>query len=153
MGGMMYQFAFEDNGEVIDVDFETMMTMDAAGYVEICGRVARRINRPSVRREVEQVSDHVNAPMISDNAGFIEAALPQWEKWRQEHGFRSVEYRPDPQVPGFVQVHFHNRKERERYIKALHKHDRNSSNGSKAMLCPTLLSRTRKLVERIAADK
>lgn len=148
----MYQFAFEDNGEVIDVDFETMMAMDAAGYVEICGRVARRINRPSVRRETEQ-SGHQQAPMVSDSMGFIEAALPQWEQHRQEHGFKSVEFRPDPQVPGFVQVHFHNRAERERYIKARGLYDKNSTNGSKALLCPALLSRTRKLVERIAADK
>ena len=29
----MHQFAFEDNGGGHDVDFTTMMTMDAAGYI------------------------------------------------------------------------------------------------------------------------
>lgn len=151
----MYQFAFEDTGEVIDVDFTTMMTMDAAGYIEVGGRVARRINRPSMRREVAEHGAHINAPMVSDSLGFIAKALPQWEEYRHQHGFRSVEYREDPTVPGFMQVHFHNRSERERYIRSLGKHDRNGLNGAKAMLSPGLLDRTRRLIEResVSQDK
>lgn len=148
----MYQFAFEDTGEVIDVDFTTMMTMDAAGYIEVGGRVARRINRPSMRREVEAKGSHVHAPMVSDSLGFVAKALPQWEEYRQQHGFRSVEYREDPSVPGFMQVHFHNRHERDRYIRSLGKYDKNSANGSKALLSQGLLDRTKRLIERECAE-
>lgn len=142
-----YQFRYEDTGETVCVSFEEMMGMDTAGYLTIKGRVARRINRPTEKAKTE-VESAGHTPLVSDALGFPIQQLGDFETDRMTHGFRSVEFRPDPLTPGFMQVHFANRQERDRYIKHRGMADYNSRNGSKAMLSPALMERTAKVILR-----
>lgn len=142
-----YTFRYEDTGEVVEVDFATMMQQDTAGFLQIKGRVAKRINRPSVKASVKEPSA-VDQPMVSDALGFTVHQLEDFETDRMANGFRSVEFKPDPLTPGFLQVHFHNRAERDRYIKHRGMADHNSRNGSRAMLSKSLLAKTSALIVR-----
>lgn len=127
----MYRFRREDTNEIISVDFETMMTQDAAGFVTLDGGVrARRVNdfvRP------DRTIEPNNAPMpppVSDAMGFPMSQLTEFEEDRTRNAFHGVEFRPDPTCPAeFVQVHFASHAERDRYMRHRGMVDRNRTAG------------------------
>jgi hypothetical protein len=145
----MYQFRRTDNGEVVDVDFSTMMTMDAAGYITLTdGVLARRINRPTMSRSVSDGTSVKQMPIVSDSLGFPAHQLAEMEANRQQYGLKGVEFRPDPTMPHFMQAHFGSRKDYLAYMRHRGMFDKNSRNGSGAMLSSSLLERTqRRLAE------
>lgn len=146
----LYQFRREDNGEIVEVDWATMMEQDVAGYIELeDGVSARRINRPTQKASTGSASA-IDPEMVSDNMGFVQQEYANREAHRKLHGFNSIEFRRDKQVPEFVQVVGHNRKEWERYKRLMHREDRNSLNGSAAILSGEMLEKTKKLVGRSA---
>jgi|GEM_PF-2519987 len=113
----MYRFRREDNGEVVEVDFATMMTQDVAGFITIDGVSARRIVAPEEKKPVKMSKAPIGRPIVSDTLGFPTKQLAEFETDRQAHGFRQVEFRPDPVVPEFCQVVCHSRDEYGRYVK------------------------------------
>ena len=60
-------------------------------------------------KEREQVD------FISDSMGFTVQQLGEFESDRKAHGFSSIEFKPDPQVPQFYQVHAGSRREMLKY--------------------------------------
>lgn len=146
---VMYKFRIVGSREVVEVDFQTMMGMDAAGFITLPdGREARRIRTSSRKSRKEAIASAIPPAMVSDAMGFPSRQLPEYDAYRRAHGFSSVEYKPDPQVPGFTQVHFNNHAERDRYIKEFGYTDRNGRNGGGAILTQSMLEKT---MQRVAS--
>lgn len=153
----MYIYRREDNGELIEVDFQIMMTQDSAGYIEIMvpdtnagssnehptGRHIVKAKR-CVQLEIERngksksqsdsCTEQINslrqeAPIVSDALGFAEHQHSEFEYDRERHGFHGVEFIRDPQVPQFFRVKFSSRTEWERYVRHRGMFDKNSRNG------------------------
>jgi hypothetical protein len=116
-----YNFRREDNGEVIEVGFEEMMEQDAAGFIQIStpdGPVeAKRVHRSKtiVRGEIPRFAGEKE--IVSDSLGFLRTQLGEFETDRKAHNFTDVEFRPDPDVDGFVQVAFKTKAAWRRYSK------------------------------------
>lgn len=128
-------YAFRmDDGTVIQVPFEKMIEQDAAGFITVDGQSARRIREDAPRKEAARAVTGLDRPIVSDALGFPMEQLGDFERDRQANGFTGVEFRPDPHVPQFCQVHVSSQKEWARYVKHRGMHDRNSRNGSGAAL-------------------
>ncbi len=135
-----YQFKREDNGEVVEVDFPTMMTMDILGCITLpCGASARRV-RTVTLQQAERIEE-LEKPVLSDALGFCEAQFNDFELDRVKNGFRGVEFVRDPKVPQFFQVKITSKAEWARYVKHRGFGDRNSRNGSGASVSAVELER------------
>lgn len=53
---------------------------------------------------------------VSHNIGFGQHMLAQFEADRVEHGHSDIEFKPDPDVPQFYNVHGGSKKALERYV-------------------------------------
>lgn len=139
------------NDEVtIYVDFETMMQQDAGGYITIkLGEHTydfRRVRDPEKKIKADL---ELNKPLVSENLGFGFYQLDEHEAFRQRHGFMGVEFKPDPRLPQYYNVHFSGPAERERYIRARGMADGNSRNGSGAGITPDELAEAqRRAIEK-----
>ena len=120
---MSYLFRREDDGEVVEVDFEQMMWQDRAGYITLPdGCQAKRCLHLELERDGRRVASRpieTGTPrtIVSDSLGFGEHQLADFEQDRQQSGFLGVEFVRDPQVPQFFQVKCSSRAEYERYVK------------------------------------
>lgn len=102
----MYKFRREDTGEVVEVDFETMMTQDAGGYIVLADGVsARRVFDVHAQKTGAQAGNANHRPPVSDAMGFTVHQIAEFEADRQKHGYHGVEFKPDPLCPEFYQVH------------------------------------------------
>lgn len=118
-----YLFRREDNGQIVEVDFTKMMEQDAAGYIELDGVTARRCVYLELERDghkdifpFEHEFDHDTRPIVSDALGFPECQFDEMEKDRLMEGHVGVEFRRDPAVPQFFQVHCSSRKAWQEYL-------------------------------------
>jgi hypothetical protein len=132
-----YMFRREDTDEVILVDFETMMTMDEMGCIKLeDGVYARRCRslEPAMGR-TKNGTESLNKPMVSDSLGFTESQLADFEEHRKKGGFTGIEFKRDPDVPQFFQVHCSGPEEFRRYREERNRlsggmfQDHNSRNG------------------------
>jgi hypothetical protein len=145
-----YAFRREDNGKVAWVDFETMMEQQAGFITLPDGVEARRCidlehrTLPSGKRE----KNIIPPPAVSDSLGFPIQALGDKEAQRKQFGCTDIEFRPDPVVPGFVQVHGTSRAALDRYTKKRGLANITSSLGSGAMLSQVQLDRAAEMVSR-----
>jgi hypothetical protein len=140
-----------DDGEVVEVDFAT--AMECGAFYELPdGRLAKRINRPSMKKRATPVAG-TTRPIVSDAMGFADHQLAEMEADRQRHSFTDIEFRPDPDEPRFYQVHCGSEDAKRRYMEHRGFTDRNSSNGSGAMLDPTLLEKSKAIVLREHGDE
>lgn len=159
-----YQFEIEpgqpDAGEVVSVDFETMMNAKDGFLVLPDGRTAKRVNRPSRKQrtakepsqETDIISPKVGPKIVSDAMGFTDNQLSQMEHDRVSHGFNGVEFRQDPNEPRFYQVHCSSERVKAEYMKHRGFTDQNSKNGSAAMIDPGQLESAKRMVlERFGA--
>lgn len=98
---MKYEFQREDNGETVEVDFETNMSQDAAGYVTLAdGARARRCNREFAGRTEYAPQRAVPLPVINDmelSVGEHEVEAARLEA--RQLGFTGIEFRPNPDDP------------------------------------------------------
>jgi hypothetical protein len=140
-----YQFIREDNGEVVEVDFEAMMEKDAMGCITLPDGVMARERRPSSRRQAKGNTNGVEQEIISDGLGFSELQLAEFEADRKAHGFSGVEFKRDPLEPTYYRVHFSGRREWERYIKHRGAFNKNGSRMG-VTLAPGELERAAKRV-------
>lgn len=152
---MSYLFLREDNDEVIEVDFATMMTMDSLGCITLKdGATARRVRTLEPSEAPRQgIAVDAERPIVSDALGITHQQLESYRADLTRHGFSGVEFKPDPHCPGFYQAHFSGRQEWQRYIKHRGLHDRNSAHGSGASLSQADLDRAAQLVRRDLAER
>lgn len=145
-----YAFRREDNGKIVWVDFQTMMAQ-RGGFITLPDGVeARRClhleNRP--KRITIQPENAIAPKAISDSLGFCEQALNKFETDRARHGFTDIEFREDPEAPGFFQVHAGSRAAMERYTKHRGLVNRTGSLGGGVMFSQEQLDRAAELAAR-----
>ncbi len=149
-----YHFRREDNGETIEVDWPKMMEQDAAGFITLDDGVqARRCNRPSMRRRAEVPQ---NAPKFEHVSSLTFSCPPQsveaFADDAKANGF-NIEWRPDYKgADPDGTLNSYNAhiplSELERYRKHRGFPDKNSKNGSRAMMSPEMFEQAKRLVER-----
>lgn len=105
--------------------------------------------------EVREVTDMAlpsktggGPPIVSDALGFPKDALPARRQQLQEMGIRGIEFKQDPQVPEFYQVHGSSRAALERYCKRRNMVNRGSTLGATVMLSEEDFERAKELVSR-----
>ena len=147
-------FRREDNDELIELDFATVMErQDAAGYVTLddgvlarrCIHLEQKAGRADRRAELDK-------PIISDTLGVTAHQLAEMEADRKAHGFRGVEFVQDAAEPTFYQVKCDSVASWRAYMKHRGMADRNSKNGSGASLSPALLERAKQRILAAAVD-
>lgn len=148
----MYRFRIEEGqpgeGEIVEVDFEQMMEASNGFLTLADGRKARRIPDPSSKTKTTIPMGSAPPPIVSDAMGFPISSLKEFEADRVANGFRGIEFKPDPDVPQFIQVHCSSQAAKDRYMRHRAMHDRNNDNGSSAMLSPELIEQAKELVSR-----
>lgn len=124
----MYKFVKEGTDEVVEVDFELMMTKDVAGFITLeDGTRARQIDRFETKRASVDTSNANGKPQPSDNLGCFDYDLPMFEEDRIRHGHIGIEFKPDPTFPQFYQVHFASHAARDAYLAHRCKVDQNKT--------------------------
>jgi hypothetical protein len=142
------RYPFRDgDGGVVWVDFETMME-SSGSYLEMDGKTYRRAYdleekpKPKAEKVIERAS------MLSDSMGFTKGVLANRLEHLKATGIRGVEFKEDRHVPGFYQVQCDNERAKMAYAASLGMSDRNSRNGSSAMLSQDQLDKAKELLLR-----
>lgn len=131
---MTYRFKREDTGEILEVDFDTAMSAIGNAIKLPDGVYAIRVHDAKPDTVSVGPTLAVDAPMVSDTLGFGQHCLAEMEADRRAGKFDDVQFRRDPKVPEFYQVHCDNRAAFLRYMKHRGYYEKNSLNGSGAML-------------------
>lgn len=140
-----YEFRREDTGDLVSVDFETMMSAQD-GLIEIePGVWAKRINRPSSRMTA---GEQCQTRIVSDAMGFTCHQLQEMEADRKANGFKDIEFVASPETPEFFQVHCGSEQAKRRYMQHRGFTDRNSRNGAGNVLDARMLEQAKELVSR-----
>lgn len=112
-----YKFRREDTGEIIEVDYATMI-QHSYGWIELeDGARAKRVRDADEPRKIVGEKKFGARALVSDTLGFTAHQLAEFEEDRVKHGFTDVEFKPDPLVPEFYQVHCATALSRDRYAK------------------------------------
>lgn len=148
-------FRREDNDELIEVDFATVMDrQDASGYLLLddgvfarrCWHLEEKPAPPSKRAELDK-------PIVSDTLGFTAHQLAEFEADRRANGFSGIEFVQDRLEPSFYQVKCDNADVWRKYMKHRGLADRNSRNGGGAQLTPGQLDRLKsRMLDEYPAD-
>lgn len=151
---MSKQFPFKtDDGDIVYVTFDSMMHMDAGGFLVLPdGRLGRRVRGEEckvTKAKGEKVQERAN--YVSDSLGFTKKALPEYQRHLEQSGCRGVEFREDPDVPGFMQVVCDSQKTKMEYAATRGMSDRNSSNGGSRTLTEYELNAAKELAMRHGA--
>lgn len=148
-----YQFRREDNGEIVTVDFETMMEQNAAGFITLPDGVLAKRCREATLPKRKGTKELPKQP-VSDAMGFIEQQFEDFESDRKRHGFRGIEFVRDKDVPQFFQVRASSPAAMARYMKHRGLRERTTPNGSRAELTPCQLEQARrKILEKYPETK
>lgn len=149
----MYEFRVEEGqtgaGDIVSVDFATMMGAKDGFLVLKDGRTAKRINRPSSKsRTSKDPSQNFGAGLkiVSDAMGFADNQLADMERDRVANGFTGVEFRQDPTEPRFYQVLCSSERVKSEYMRHRGFTDRNSKNGSGSIVDAGQIEQARKRV-------
>lgn len=160
MSERKYAFRREDNGEVVWVDWPTMMEQKFGFITLPDGVEARRCVHLEEQPESSSASAPKHAgsmPVVSDSLGFPVQALAdrkaQLKVLKEQHGIQGIEFRPDPQQPHFYQVHCASENARDEYAAKRNMVNRTGTLGAGAMLSPALLERAEEMVSRDRQDE
>ena len=123
---MAYKFR-QDDGTIVEVDFETMMT-SKDGFIEIDGEILRRVHEGDISRKAEKEVRTGPVTTVSSALGCIDTAVGDWRQDAETHGF-GVEWKPDPMEPRFYNAYFSSEKERLRYVSHRQFYDKNPHSG------------------------
>ena len=132
----MYAFRREDTDVVVQVDFETMMGQDVAGYVTLPDGVKARRCPTGDFKQVAGEESVFDSPIgggreiVSDAMGFGEHQFEDFELDRVKNGFVGVRFERDPDVPEFFRVRCSSRSAWESYVKHRGLVDRNRHSGA-----------------------
>lgn len=136
----MYKFRREDTGEVVEVDFATMMAQSAGWITLPDGVQARRVyDGPHIERKYTPTEAGPEKRTVSDALGFPDYQIADFEEHRKREG-HAVEFRRDPSFDGFMQV-VGSARDMERYAES-RKMENVGGHGSGAALSPALMQRT-----------
>ena len=138
----MYLYRREDDGEVVEVDFETAMSQQA-GYITLPDGVSARRIYESTGEKSATPRTPIAAVPLSDAMGCTAAQVGEMASDAKRHGFTGVEFVQDKTEPTFYQAKFSSWAEWDRYRKHRHLVDKNSRNGSGAALCPATFERAK----------
>lgn len=149
-----YLFRREDNGEVVEVPWDVMMGQDRGGFITLPDGVqARRclhLEKPAPRKS-GPTSYSGTKTIVSDALGFPEQQLGQFEEDRLKNHFTGIEFKRDPEVPQFFQVHCQSRAEFNSYVK--HRGCVNKSGVGGVRLSQSDLESAARLVERSVEER
>lgn len=98
-----YPFRRVDNGEIVQVDWETMIAAVAQRIILPDGVEAIRVNPKPQQYATRQMNCGANFEVVSDGFGCIEDQKAELEFEAKRHGFTAIEWIRDPLVPGFFQ--------------------------------------------------
>lgn len=144
-----YIFRREDDGSLVRVDFETMMTMDSLGYIQlpegVSARRCRHLEIESAPKAIEKIRE-LEKPILSDGLGFGRQQLGEFEADRKAAGFTGVEFVQDTAVPEFYQVKISSKREWQRYLEHRGMHDKNSRNGGSVEITEETLEQARQRI-------
>ena len=144
----------KDDGELIEVPFEEAVL---CGYFYELpnGELAKKVNKPPEPVVRSPVLKGALRPIVSDALGFTDNDLPKAlalkEAKPEDHV--GIEFKQDPAEPRFYQVHCSSEAAKQRYMKCREMHDRNSINGSSAMLSPAQFEGAKRMVLREYSTK
>lgn len=93
----------------------------------------------------------MSKPIVSDALGFGAHQLAEMEADRKMNGFSSVEFKPDPHVPEFIQVHCESRRDFDRYTK--HRGYVQKSGMGGVRLTQAQLDRAAAMVSRVIEER
>jgi hypothetical protein len=138
-----YIYRREDNGELIEVDWQTMMGQQG-GYITLADGVqARRcvyLERSAAPLpKAERTPDH--PPILSDALGVTCHQVKAFQEDAIKNGYTGIEFVQDKQEPTFYQCRISSVHEWRRYLKHRGVRDRNSRNGGGQPLAPGQLAR------------
>lgn len=144
---MNYIFRREDNGQLVTVDWETMM-QQSGGYITLdngvqarrCAYLEEQEPQPESERQIK-----VQAEIVSDRLGIPKHKVAEARELAQQYGHH-VEFTPDPHEPTFCQARFPTWHARDEYAKWLGLSDHSSRNGGGSPLSGELLRRSAKRV-------
>jgi len=146
-----YAFRRTDNDRIVWVDWATMIQQSAAGFIRLPdGIEARRCLHleKHERRRSTAPETAIPAPAISDSLGFPEQCLADRQAQLQQLGCTGIEFKRDPRVPEFFQVHGASRAALDRYTKKRGMVNRTGSLGGGVILSQDDLDRAAELVNR-----
>jgi hypothetical protein len=148
-----YHFRREDNDKIVVVDWETMMGMDGLGCVELPdGVIAKRVRTSEKNLGKSPGPGFVNGPpIISDSMGFGECQFHEFQEHldaakKNDPRVGGVEFKKDPIVPEYYQVHCDSPGSWKAYMRSRGFHDHNSRNGSGAMISAEQLEDAKRLI-------
>jgi hypothetical protein len=149
-----YYFRREDNGEVVEGTYGDCLNMDVMGYITLDDGVqARRCNRPSMHYKGEVPAGASKFEHVSSlTFACIPQAVEDFANDAKRNGFH-IDWKPDyKSADADGTINSYNAhiplNELERYRKHRGVHDRNSKNGSGAMLSPEHFEQAKQLLER-----
>lgn len=147
MSERLYQFR-KENGEIVEVDFITMMVRQNHGMIQLDdGSWARRMQE-ELPRAAPASAELAYHPIISDSLGFPDQQLPLMQRHLEQSGLRGIEFVRDQHFGKFIQVKCQSEQAKLAYAASRQFVDQNSTNGSAAMLSPDQLQRAQELVSR-----
>lgn len=131
-----YVFRREDNGELIEVDWDTMMGQQGGFITLPDGVQARRcthLENGEAKTTLQKSDAGLHPKIVSDTLGCGQYQVEELREDARRNGF-GVEFAPDPAVPEFYQAHVGSVAEWRRYIKHRGLFDKNGRNGGGATL-------------------
>ena len=147
---MTYRFIREDNGEVVEVDWETMMSKNPAGYITLEDGITAKEDRTGWKRRTVFSEAEVSSnerQCVSDALGFAAHQLEEFEADRKINGFSGIEFVRDEHTPEFIQVKGKAGPEWERYIRHRGLCDKNRHD-SGVVLAPGELEKAIEIAKR-----
>ena len=150
----MEKFPFKtDDGDIVWVEFDSMMNMEMGGFLVLPdGRLGRRVRtEEELRPKPREKAVEIRTNCISDSLGFTKKALPEYQQHLEQSGCKGIEFREDPDVPGFMQVVCDSQKAKLAYAKTRGFTDNNSSNGGSATLTAYDLENAKELAIRASS--
>jgi len=153
---MTYHYRREDDGELIEVDFETAINQQDGFITLPDGVLARRVRvmEDGVYGQEKCATKilPVKAEIVSDALGVTEHQVQEFREDAARNGMR-VDFTPDPLQPHFFQARFNTWEEKSRYMRHRKIADRNSRNGGGQVLSPEMLARAKaRLLEQAGYD-
>jgi len=140
-----YIYRREDNGVLVEVDFETAMGQQG-GYITLSdGVMARRcvyLEQDGKPVQNKPTTTGITPEVVSDTLGVPQHQVHEFREDARRNGY-SVEFTQDPDVPQFYQARFPSENEKWRYAGHRGLNDRNSRNGGGAPLSPAQFERAK----------
>lgn len=136
---MKYVARREDNGELVNVTFDQIMSQQAGFITLEDGTLARCV---TVTDEWQRATKHkkVRVEIVSDTLGVTANRVDEYRENAKQFGYK-VEFVPEPGCEHFCQAKFPSWHEKDRYMAFRGLCDKNSKTGSGAPLSPLLLER------------